>query len=140
MAVTLDLMEYATDALAQAAYVTNATEGVADSQPNVTGTYGGYLGDVEGSEYRSAIDIVLGAATPISAIEIKQGTGLEGTPSGNWTLRIETASSGKPSGTLANANASVVVAPPGVGTIIKGTFSTPFTLSAGTYLSWSIQR
>jgi hypothetical protein len=54
-------------------------------------------------------------------------------------MRIETDSSGKPSGTLADANASIVVVPPAINTDIKGTFATPFSLSAGTTYHLVIQ-
>ena len=47
-------------------------------------------------------------------------------------MRIETNSGSVPSGTLADANATVTVTPPSAGNSIKGTFATPFALSAST--------
>ena len=127
---TIDLMEYSTDALAQAAYATNSTE-VVDRQ--VTGDmYGTVLGDTGGLETRKAQIFRLSKNLCITAVEIKNRQAGAGTPSGNWTLRIETESSSKPSGTLAHANASVVVAPPSINTIIKGTFANPFVLNGST--------
>jgi hypothetical protein len=78
----------------------------------------------------------IATASLITAVEVREGNAKTGTPSGNWTLRIETDDGsgglGKPSGTLANANASIVVTPPGTNTIIKGTFAIPFYLTIGT--------
>ena len=64
-------------------------------------------------------------------IEIKQLLSV-GSPTGNWTLRIETNNAGVPSGTLANVNASIIVTPPGNGNTVKGTFATPFSLIGST--------
>jgi len=102
-------------------------------QENTTAGGEDIIGDYSGSEYRYAQSFQLAAKTMITAVEIKQGSASSGSPTGNWTLRIETDNAGRPSGTLANANASVVVTPPGVNTIVKGAFANNFELAAGTY-------
>jgi hypothetical protein len=126
----LDLMEYSSDGNAQAAYVTNATE-VVNQQQTSADIYR-YLGGDSGSEFQVGQEFQLQSSTIVTAIEIKQVT-TAGIPTGNWTLKIETSDgSDNPTGTLANANASVVVVPPGNGTIIKGTFATSFILNSDT--------
>ncbi len=128
----LDYMEYSTDALAQAAYVTNGGDSINQSNPNyaLTNTE---LGDVGGGEYRSAQSFKLVGNVTMTAVEVRGGDAKTGTPSGDWTLRIETDNgSDKPSGTLANVNASIVVTPPATNTIVKSSFATPFDLVAGT--------
>lgn len=58
-----------------------------------------------------------------------------GSPTGTMTLRIETDSAGEPSGTLADANATVTVAESGLGTSygwIEFDFGTDFSLSGST--------
>ena len=132
MAIELDLMEYSSDALAQAAYVTNASEAVLGSQLNGD-TPIMRFGNHSGIHKEAAHKITLTTSTFITAVEIKQGNASEGSPTGGWILRIETDNAGVRSGTLANANATIVVSPPGANTIIKGSFATPFTLAAGTY-------
>lgn len=128
----LDFMEYANDAAAQAAYVTDGgyTETVDQEQTSSANAI--YFGDIGGAEYRQAQSFQLSGALTVTAVEIKRVSPTVGSPSGNWTLRIETDSGGVPSGTLANANASIVVSPPAENTIIKGSFATPFALSAST--------
>jgi hypothetical protein len=103
-------------------------------QQQTTGIGGGALGDIGGTEYRRAQSFQLSGAKTITAVELSAVVEA-GTPSGNWTLRIETNNAGVPSGTLADANASIVVSP---GAPAKGTFATPFTLSASTtyWLVW----
>ena len=91
-----------------------------------------WFGDGSNTEYHIAQSFSLAAAKTITAVEIKEGGAVSGTPTGNWTIRIETESASKPSGTLADANASIVVAPPGLSTTVKGSFATPFALSAST--------
>ena len=132
MAIELDYMEYSSDALAQAAYVTNASEAVLGSQLNGD-TPVMRFGNHSGIHKETAHKITLTTSTFITAVEIKQGNASEGSPTGGWILRIETDNAGVRSGTLANANATIVVSPPGANTIIKGSFATPFTLAAGTY-------
>jgi hypothetical protein len=131
--LVLDSMEYSSDANAQAAYVTNATEVVNQQHSTIINSYPYFLlGDLNDSEYREAQSFQLTLDSFITAVEIKEGEAPFGSPTGNWTLRIETDNANNPSGTLANVNASVVVAPPGANTIIKGTFAIPFTLLAST--------
>jgi hypothetical protein len=91
------------------------------------------LGGASGVDYRKvAQSFQLTAQGTVTDAEVREDDTVGGTPTGNWTLRIETDNSNKPSGTLADANASVVVSPPGVSTVVKGTFATSFTLSAST--------
>lgn len=136
--IELDYMEYSSDALAQAAYVTNATTEIVDQQQTTSDQAGYVSGDISDSEYRSGQVFTPSIDCIVTAVEVKEASA-QTSPSGNWTLRIETISSGKPSGTLANANASVVVIPPGTNTIIKGTFATPFKLFGGTQYAIVIQ-
>jgi hypothetical protein len=59
-----------------------------------------------------------------------------GSPADNTILRIETNSAGAPSGTLADANATITVASSTFPSSVAWqtlTFGTPFTLAAGTY-------
>lgn len=130
-ALELDYMEYANDGAAQAAYVTSAAPGeVIDQQSG--GTSGRTFGhNYAGSPRWLAQSFILSGAKTVTAVEIWQKT-VTGSPTGNWTFRIETDSAGEPSGTLAHANASVVVAPPGVEQAAKGTFASSFALSAST--------
>uniref|UniRef100_A0A6M3JUX9 Uncharacterized protein n=2 Tax=viral metagenome TaxID=1070528 RepID=A0A6M3JUX9_9ZZZZ len=100
-------------------------------QSQIIGDVDGNLGDVAGVEKRDAQSFKLSKSLTVTAVEVKQNT-TTGTPSGNWTLRIETDNAGVPSGTLADANASIVVAPPGNGNVVKGTFATPFILAGAT--------
>ncbi len=130
----LDYMEYSSDANAQSAYVTNGTEAV--DQQQTTNNDGQALGDSGGVEYREAQGFQLSNTLQVTAVEVGQDT-TTGSPTGNWTLRIETNNAGVPSGTLADANASVVVAPPGDGSTVKGTFATPFNLTGST-LYWLV--
>ena len=132
----IDNMEYASDALAQAGYVSTGVE-VADQSQTSVGQVD-VLGDVAGNEYREAQGFTLSSDTEISAVEIQQSTTPgAGSPTGSWTLRIETNNAGAPSGTLANANASIAVTPPGLGNNVKGTFAISFTLTAST-LYWLV--
>ena len=127
----IDNMEYATDGAAQAAYVTNGvTAESVDQQQLLDDASGLVVGDLSDTEFKSGQSFQVSATIPISAVTIKQ-IDHTGTPTGNWTIRIETDSSG-PTGTLADANASIVVTPPGDGTIVKGTFASTFTLNVST--------
>lgn len=128
-ATELDYMEHADDATAQAAYVTSDGEDL--GQQNTTVNSNGAVGDAGNSEYRRSQGFQLSSSRVVSAVEVKQA-GTVGSPTGNWTLRIETDSSGKPSGTLADANASIAVSPPGNGNSVKGTFATSFSLNGST--------
>jgi len=73
----------------------------------------------------------LSSALTVTAVEIRENATMRGTPTGNWTIRIETDNGGVPSGNLADPNASVVVTPLGAAGIIKGVFATPFVLTGG---------
>jgi hypothetical protein len=95
------------------------------------------LGDIGGVEMRNAQGFKLSSTLTVTAVEIMEGSAVQGSPTGDWTLRIETDNGGIPSGTLANANASVVVSPPGENTVVKGTFTTPFILTGST-LYWLV--
>jgi hypothetical protein len=130
MSVELDLFEYSSDANAQAAYVTNATE--MTNQESTDNDFGQYFGNPGGVETRSGQGFTLSSETLVTAVEVRRHSGTSGVPTGNWTLRIETNNAGVPSGTLANANASIVVVPPAEDAVIKGTFATPFVLSGAT--------
>ena len=157
----IDYMEYATDAAAQAAYVTDddtalqsysessiktqgdySLKGVAaglvdQQQPNNFGGTVFELGNNNGYQIRDAQGFQLSDTRIITAVEVGRIGGTAGSPTGNWTLRIETDNASKPSGTLANANASIVVAPPNEYAVVKGTFATPFSLS-GLTLYWLV--
>ena len=124
----LDYMEYANDAAAQAAYVTSASETVDQSQ--TTAGNNQTLGDSGDIEYKICQSFKLSGNLTVSAVELKQNSHT-GTPSGDWTVRIETDLPGEPSGTLAHANASVAVSAPGDGNTVKCSF-TPFALSGAT--------
>ena len=135
--IPIDYMEYATDVAAQAAWVTNSSGSESVDQEQTTADLGeAGPGDVGDLEYKVGQSFQLSAALTVSAVEIKQ-LDKTGSPTGNWVVRIETDNAGVPSGTLANANASVTVTPPGDATIIKGTFATPFALSGST-LYWIV--
>jgi hypothetical protein len=132
----LDFIEYPTNTLAQAAYVTDATETV--NQQNTQEDDYDALGNASGSEYRKGQSFQLQQQKLVTAVEVKEQS-VVGSPTGNWTLRIETDSGGVPSGILANVNASIVVSPPGVGNTVKGTFTIPFFLNASTTFHLVIQ-
>ena len=128
--VELDYMEYSSDALAQAAYVGEAIDQL---QTAVDATASYAIGDSGGNDYWEGQGFQLSGALTLTAIEVKTGDAPTGSPTGNWTVRIETNSSGKPSGTLADANATTTVAPSSsANTVVKATFATPFALSAAT--------
>ncbi len=92
----------------------------------------GYLGDDGGVlEYRPGQGFKLSVNSIISAIQLRT-TNVIGSPTGNWTIRIETDNAGFPSGTLADVNASVVVTPATAGNTVKCSFSTPFSLMGST--------
>jgi len=129
--IELDYMEYSSDALAREAYKSNSE--VVDQQyigveNNATLTVGK---DSNGGT-ASAQSFILSGTKTVTSVEVMRGARV-GIPTGNWTLRIETNVGGLPSGILADVNAEVVVSPPSSdGTTVKGTFATPFNLSAGT--------
>ena len=137
MTTELDYMEYANDGAAQAAYPSSAPWSI--DQQNTTVNEAAALGDVADNERRVAQGFQLSGAFTVIAVEVTRYPFTIGSPTGNWTLRIETDSSDKPSGTLADANASIVVTPPAEGASVKGTFATPFALSASTTYHLVIQ-
>ena len=92
------------------------------------------VGDAAGVDYMHAVKFTIASNQNCSAAStyIRAKTG---SPSGDFTFRIETNSgANKPSGTLAHANATGVVANASIATAAwnKANY-TPFTLSAGTY-------
>lgn len=125
--ISIDNMEYSSASNAQTAYATNASETV--DQENTSVNDQDIFGNYSGTQRTGfAQSFILSGAVAISAVEVKRGATTSGTPSGNWTIRIETDNAGKPSGTLVDTNASVVVTPPAAGEIVKGTF--PFIIPA----------
>ena len=91
------------------------------------------IGDAAGTDYAHARKFTIASDANCSAAStyIRAKTGA---PTGDLTFRIETNVSSKPSGTLAHANATGIVANASIATAAwnKADF-TPFTLSAGTY-------
>jgi hypothetical protein len=129
MPTTLDMMEYATDAAAQAAYPSSGAEFVDQSCDTGATTYN--FGDLSDVEYRRAQSFQTSGPLYITALETKEIAAVN-TPVGNWDFRIETDSGGSPSGSLVSAGATVTVVPPGAGLSVKGTFASPILLAAGT--------
>lgn len=125
MSTEIDYMEYANDAAAQSAYVTNAESCLSMITDNASIT----LGD-KGSEVWKPIcqSFKLYGNQTIESIDLKC-TDKNNTPTGNWSVRIETDNSGQPSGTLANANATKTQTPSTSG-VFNVAFSTPFSLSS----------
>jgi hypothetical protein len=125
----LDLMEYATDADAQAAYVSNGLENkfLSLETNNDTRAYGNDNYD----EKRTACKLVLAADTLITAV----ATYFEahaGPLDQQVTVCIETVVDDKPSGTLANVNLTKAF------TVTEDawnlvTFAVPAVLTAGSY-------
>jgi len=127
----IDYMETTcdTDAHAQAAYVTNLAPSAIVSQTD-SGPVG-TIGDAGGGEYRGGAVFDLGGSNPIGGVSFKLGAN-SGSPTGNWTIRIETTSGGLPTGTLAHASATKVFTP--VASAWNDViFDNCFTLAAGTY-------
>lgn len=105
---------------------------IVNQQMITSNSIGANLGNPDGYQYRWAQGFKLSDSGTITAVELKP-ISHTGSPTGNWTIRIETdGGDGKPSDTLANASASVIVVPPSDGVAIKGVFSTKFTLSLNT--------
>ena len=128
----LDDMEYATDGVAQAAYVTDAAE---TTDVSIASDSGGYwsVGNPTGTDgWKVAQSFKLSADTILSAVEFKRYISTLGTPTGNWRIRIETNNAGQPSGTLADINATVDVAPPAEGAVKKCIFAKSFLLLGAT--------
>lgn len=93
------------------------------------------FGDVGGVDYDRAQKIVTYSNYTITGLDLQFGAN-ENSPTGNVEYRIETDSTGTPSGSLVDANATCTTS------ITENqwnscTFSTSFSLSAGTYwLVW----
>jgi hypothetical protein len=101
------------------------------------------IGDVSDVEKRVATKFVVTNSQVVTGVKIRASGNISplGSPTGTIAVRIETDSTGNPSGTLAHANAENVFAPatavygtetPGRGGGALVSFS-PFTLAAGTY-------
>lgn len=89
------------------------------------------IGDVSGVENRAAGSFLVGASDiTCKAVALRFGTTV-GTPTGTFTVQIQTDNSGVPSGTLAHANATTTGTPTG-GQGTKFTFTNTFTLTAAT--------
>lgn len=89
-------------------------EGTPDTIESCTGGDGytdRLLGDWDGNEYDAAQGFQLSLAKEITSIEFNIRA-WDGSPTGAISVRIETDSGGKPSGTLAHANASGSVVSP----------------------------
>jgi hypothetical protein len=128
----IDFMEYSTNALAQAAYVTNDSSSTFSFETGEDGDQG--IGDWADSEYGNASQIVLTADMCITSASFKITGIAGGRPTGDITVRIETNNVNVPSGTLAHANAAGTVANADVLTSDWNLcLFTPFPLGAGTY-------
>ncbi len=86
----LDYMEYANDGAAQAAYVKSGF-GEEVNQQQTAYDDQDLLGDGGGVEYRKGQSFQLYEVKTITAVEVMQNSTFN-SPSGNWTLRIETDS------------------------------------------------
>lgn len=105
----LDYMEYTTDVLAQAAYVTDAVSASIISQ--TVNENNGALGRAGATvEYRSRQSFTLAAPATISGLKVTFRASI-GTPAGQVTARIETDNAGQASGTLVHANATAAFTP-----------------------------
>lgn len=130
--VEIDYMEYATNALAQAQYVTNSTATETQSITNATAVNYAFLGRYATDIlYYTAQSVIFTEAKTISAITLLLANDQE-SPTGDWTIRIETDNSGVPSGTLVDADATVTDTPPGWGEEKKYTFTNPCPVSGST--------
>lgn len=132
MAVTLDLMEYASDELAQAAYPSSDVDAVEESF-ETGGDSIGALGDQGGTDYTLAWQFTTDRTILLSAASIYI-EGKNGDPTGDITFRIETNVGNLPSGTLVHADAtgSIPNASVNIAGWNKCSF-TPSSLAAGTY-------
>lgn len=153
----LDNFEYSSDAIIQAAYVTNDSTSYQSYSESTIKTQGSYAlkavasansesiltqettqndYDVGGGTSKGANYFVLAGNTIISKVKFTLAENT-GSPTGTITCRIETNNAGLPSGTLADAGAtkSITPTPSAENTF---TFDTPFLLPAGTYwVVWS---
>jgi hypothetical protein len=127
----LDYMEYSSDALAQAAYVSNGLTGVADQSQTSSNTYED-LGDRNNNEMGVGQSFQVQAKKTITGIQLKRHS-ISGSPTGNWVIRIETDNAGVPSGTLVNANATTTGTPiSSDGETKDFNFAVPFPVEADT--------
>ena len=128
MTVTIDMMEYATDGDIQTAYVTDSADSVDQQQVNFVEST--VLGNDDPSW--AAQTFQLSGALTVTAVELRCAA-IHNSPTGVWTIRIETTSGSpaKPTGILADANASVTLSPT-ANTTHKVAFATSFGLSAST--------
>lgn len=133
MPTTLDLMEYANDAAAQAAYVTSDGE-VIEENFEAGGDDKSALGnDATGEKRWLTVRFITDAAIFCSSASIYL-EGVTGAPTGDMTFCIETDDANEPSGTLAHANATGTIANGSIATPAWNKLSfTPFSLAAGTY-------
>lgn len=125
----LDYMEYSSDALAQAEYVSSDAESIEENfETGADNT--SFLGDSGGNDYWEVTKFTTSSAIicPAASIYLE---GVVGSPTGDLTLRIETDVGDEPSGTLAHANATGTTTP-SQPAWNKCSF-TPFNLPAGTY-------
>jgi len=130
--ITIDLMEYATDAAAQLAYISSAS-GVIKYNQETSDDAPVALGDENNVDNYRATIINVTAATWCSAVSILLNVRI-GSPTGDLTFRIETDDSNKPSGTLAHANATKTIANASITDSAWNKVDfTPFSLSIGTY-------
>lgn len=86
---------------------------------------------VEKDKIAQGFQLAAGATVDMARLYLRK----VGSPTGTMTLRIETDSAGSPSGTLADANATVTVAESGLGTsyaLVDFDFGTDFSLSGST--------
>lgn len=126
----MDYMEYPTDALAQAEYISSDTDPVTLIS-HTTSNGDGTIGNSTGVERRQAQSIELSETHKIRGLSIEFGAS-GGEPIGDVTFRIETNSGGLPSGNLANVNATKAITP--VASQWNNVmFDTPFDLIAGIY-------
>jgi len=99
----------------------------------ITGGQNIQVGDSAGTEWRCGQSFTIGSSTEITGGAMRFLPG-NGSPAGNVTFRIETESSSKPSGTLADENLTVDITPNVASDQFEvGIFATPATLSSGTY-------
>lgn len=136
MAKTLDLFEYATNAAANAAYPSSDqnTLSAKVAQLLSDGTY--WIGTYAGTAGYSAQSFTLDRPTLIMGVAWEWDD-IVGSPTGNMHCKIQTDDGDKPSGTLADANATKDF------TIVGNQwndveFDTPFILPAGLY--WIVMQ
>ena len=91
------------------------------------------IGDSGGTDYEWAIQVSLGIDYNITAVSLYVESET-GDVVGDLTLRMETDTAGKPSGTLVHANATGTIADGDVNVVAWNKYSyTPFLAVAGTY-------